>query len=900
MPTSLEPKHPKSPSLIVSAFLVLLSLSTYAFKAVAKEPEGTRLAQILPQSTPISADQIKTTPARKLVSLRSAVKSGLVKFQLTGDGVTTSHVRLQLTNTTKNYLRVIIPANEVFRPNAANIQMMMATMDKIISLSPETTAIVDLPTVCASVKSIKPPGKEGTSFEVGAYPDREAWKDLAGILAASKQLDREGAYQHLLTKRESRQATIAQLAIWMLLGRRTGNANDQVSSQSIGTDMLDQMGITRAQLTPEKLARFDKGVDEIFQATDITLKRSKEFRDTASIPGDSGFDTFKQVGQRAFDSGDYVEAEELLNAAVAEAVIFGETDARYIESLNKLGSCYLEEGRYSQAESTLKIALDCEQKKAGLDCAEAGTTLTSLGLICLAQKKYDDAQTDLTKALAIKERSLGAESTGVAETLIGIGQLNLAQQRFTDAETAFRKALAIQYKNAGPKSAQVAECNKNLADVQAAQGNFPQSERLYLKALEIGSAALGADNPFMATILSGLSSVYQSDHKTEEAQKLAAQAAAINEKSFGNNKTLIASLPSNNYAAFSRAANFATEQDKIEASVKEIQTQTDPTVQALQKDAEQRLHRKVRDKWALVIGISKFADSSINLKYAAKDAKDFCDYLVHDAHFSPDHVRLLLDEKATRENILSQLGDKWLPRTAGPDDLVVIYISSHGSPSQADVAGVNYIVAYNTDKNSLLATGIPLRDLTSMIKERIHSDRIVVIMDACHSGAAVEDQQLASKGLFRVTNFSADEVFQGTGQMVICSSQPSQVSWESKEYPNGVFTHRLLEGLRKAGSNTLLSDAYNYMKDSVQNEVLKDRGELQTPVIKSKWQGNDLQLAVPPADAQPGIPDDGSTTSIQSIPSPTIKPDDLAKTASKSSNASKTISKPRQPLGTKK
>jgi tetratricopeptide (TPR) repeat protein len=895
MPTSLDSKHLKAPSLVLTALFALFSLFAFPSEANAKEPEATRLAQILPQSAPITADQIRTTPARKLVSLRSAVKSGLVKFQLTGDGVTTSHVRLQLTNTTKNYLRVVIPANEVFRPNSANVQMMMSTMDKIISLSPETTAILDLPTVCASVRSIKPPGKEGTSFEVGAYPDLEAWKDLAGIMAAAKKLDKEGAYQHLLTKREARQSTIAQLAIWMLLGRRTGNANDQITPQSIGTDMLDQVGTTRALLTPEKLARFDKGVDEIFQAADITLKRGKDFRDTASIPGDSAFDTFKQVGQRAFDGGDYVEAEELLNAAVAEAVNFGEMDARYIDSLNKLGSCYLEEGRYTQAESTLKTALDCEQKKSGLDCAEAGTTLTSLGLISLGQKKYDDAKTNLTKALAIKERSLGAESTGVAETLLGIGQLNLAQQQFNDAEAAFRKALAIQYKNAGPQSAQVAECNKNLADVQTVQGNYAQAERLYLKALEIGTSALGADNPFLATILIGLSSAYQSDHKNEEAQKFATQAAAINEKAFGNNKTLVASLPNNDYAAFSRAANFATEQDKIEASVKEIQTQTDPTIQALQKDAEQRLHRQVRDKWALVIGISKFADSSINLKYASKDAKDFCDYLVHDAHFSPDHVRLLLDEKATRENILSQLGDKWLPRAAGPDDLVVIYISSHGSPSQADVAGVNYIVAYNTDKNSLLATGIPLRDLTSMIKERIHSDRIVVIMDACHSGAAVEEQQLASKGLFRVTNFSADEVFQGTGQMVICSSQPSQVSWESKEYPNGVFTRRLLEGLRKSGNNTLLSDAYKYMKDSVQNEVLKDRGELQTPVFKSKWQGNDLQLAVPPTDAQPGFPDDGSTTSIQTNPSPTIKTSDVTKTASKSTINTKAGNSPKRP-----
>lgn len=40
----------------------------------------------------------------------------------------------------------------------------------------------------------------------------------------------------------------------------------------------------------------------------------------------------------------------------------------------------------------------------------------------------------------------------------------------------------------------------------------------------------------------------------------------------------------------------------------------------------------VADKWALVIGVSKFKDPAVKLKYASKDAKDFYDYLVNEAH----------------------------------------------------------------------------------------------------------------------------------------------------------------------------------------------------------------------------------------------------------------------------
>ncbi len=257
----------------------------------------------------------------------------------------------------------------------------------------------------------------------------------------------------------------------------------------------------------------------------------------------------------------------------------------------------------------------------------------------------------------------------------------------------------------------------------------------------------------------------------------------------------------------------------------------------------------VYDKWALIVGISKFKDSSINLKYSAKDARDFYNFLIREGNFAPDHVKMLINEEASRENILSALGDKWLPRVANPNDLVVIYISSHGSPSGMDVGGVNYIVAYDTNKESLFSTGIPMQDLVRIIKGRVHSDRIVLILDACHSGAANPD----GKAVFHQGNVNVDDIVAGTGQLVISSSQPDQVSWESKGEPNGVFTKFLIEGLKHNGTKTTLGEAYGFMKDKVQEEVLSERGVLQTPVLKSKWEGKELALLAPPARPRPGL-----------------------------------------------
>ena len=286
-------------------------------------------------------------------------------------------------------------------------------------------------------------------------------------------------------------------------------------------------------------------------------------------------------------------------------------------------------------------------------------------------------------------------------------------------------------------------------------------------------------------------------------------------------------------------------------------------------------NRPIKDKWAVIIGISKFENHDLNLRYPAKDAKDFYQFLTTTGNFAPDHVRLLTDKDAKRANILSLIGGKWLPRVANPDDLVVIYVSSHGSSSDMDVGGVNYLLAYDSDVDNLYATGLPMQELTAMIKGRVHSDRVVMILDACHSGAATAE----SKGLSRGSNVNAEAIAQGTGQLVISSSLPNQVSWESKAAENSVFTKFLMEGLKQNGATTSLDDAFQFMRDKVQEEVLRERGVLQTPVLSSKWNGTGLKMGVPAISPRPGLVDDGLTFS-NGNDSATISNEAAAKTDS--------------------
>lgn len=252
----------------------------------------------------------------------------------------------------------------------------------------------------------------------------------------------------------------------------------------------------------------------------------------------------------------------------------------------------------------------------------------------------------------------------------------------------------------------------------------------------------------------------------------------------------------------------------------------------------------VQDKWALVIGISQFEKSGINLKYAAKDAKDFYDYLVKEGGFRRDHVSLLLNKDATRKNIMSAFGDSFLPSVCEKGDMVVIFISTHGTPANKDTGASkrNYIVAYDTEPSKLYSTGVDMDQMYDRLKECGVVERTLLVMDTCYSGAGIP-----GKGLGEEANFDANSIAQGSGTLVMTSSSNDEKSYESTNCENGVFTKHLLKALRKAGRTTDVQKAFEDVKEGVRWEVKSTLNKSQIPQLGGEWEGADLILAAPAA-----------------------------------------------------
>jgi uncharacterized caspase-like protein len=258
--------------------------------------------------------------------------------------------------------------------------------------------------------------------------------------------------------------------------------------------------------------------------------------------------------------------------------------------------------------------------------------------------------------------------------------------------------------------------------------------------------------------------------------------------------------------------------------------------------------RAVTGKWALIVGIADFPlldlessqithiDNKLvlmvparsdSLTYTVKDACDFRNFLVDKAGFEPDHVKVLLNGQATSENIKFYLGSGWLHNVVNPDDLVVLYFSSHGSGAPyVDQNGANYIITSDFDEHNPDKTGLKMQDIGSLIKESIKSDRVVVIADTCFSANVT-------------TRGEANQLI-GSGQIGVAACSANETSIDDPIRAGGLFTSYLIESLER--NNGALKASFDEASAKVVRAA-RLRFHEQHPIVDySHWQGSDAVL----------------------------------------------------------
>lgn len=258
---------------------------------------------------------------------------------------------------------------------------------------------------------------------------------------------------------------------------------------------------------------------------------------------------------------------------------------------------------------------------------------------------------------------------------------------------------------------------------------------------------------------------------------------------------------------------------------------------------------------AVLVGIDQYRDPDIRgLRCARRDAETMATLLSERILPEERDVRLLVDEHATRENVLRVLGEE-LPRAVEREDIVLLYFACHGSPEKENPPDEisQYLILHDTSYARIFSTGLDMEQDIARLMRRLHKPELVVLfLDSCFSGRAggrtfegprFKDQ---ANGQSSPVNFIEDgpvsikNLELGRGRVIIAAADDHQVAQENDALGHGYFTYFLLQALQDNASGLAvlsLGNLYSYLCSKVM-EATKGK---QEPVFN----GRDVGACVP-------------------------------------------------------
>jgi WD40 repeat protein len=207
----------------------------------------------------------------------------------------------------------------------------------------------------------------------------------------------------------------------------------------------------------------------------------------------------------------------------------------------------------------------------------------------------------------------------------------------------------------------------------------------------------------------------------------------------------------------------------------------------------------VGDLHVLTVGLSRYQDARFNLKYAAGDAEAFGSLWkgTEGAFYRRVLTTRLVDSEATAANVRAALSR--LAGTAMAKDSVVLFLSGHGLQARE---GEFYFATHEIDPSTAARaaqTGLPWTFLQTTLA-KVKAKRVLMFLDACHSGNALGGQGADSEAL-------GEMLARRGGVLVFASSRGCEYSYELDEQQHGAFTAALNEGLGQGKADLEIAGA---------------------------------------------------------------------------------------------
>ncbi len=258
-------------------------------------------------------------------------------------------------------------------------------------------------------------------------------------------------------------------------------------------------------------------------------------------------------------SGRYQEAEPLLVDALRQLDAASASPQEIMRTLINLSSLYRAQGKLAQAESDATRAVALADAHPDMLAAERQAPRLILGSIYVEQRRFNEAEVTLNAAL---ENADGAIAVGAYN---GLTSIAIERNEFARAESYAKEALRFARLALPAGNPAVSAAWNNYAQACRFEGNYLEAENGYRRAIENWEAALGPSHPTVANGLMNLAALYHERGRETGAEDLYTRAANILDQAFGaqDARTLTAR---NELAEVLRAEHRYTEAEKLARS----------------------------------------------------------------------------------------------------------------------------------------------------------------------------------------------------------------------------------------------------------------------------------------------------------------------------------------------
>jgi WD40 repeat protein len=198
----------------------------------------------------------------------------------------------------------------------------------------------------------------------------------------------------------------------------------------------------------------------------------------------------------------------------------------------------------------------------------------------------------------------------------------------------------------------------------------------------------------------------------------------------------------------------------------------------------------------LAIGISRYSDDAISLRYAHRDAEEL-ERLVRKQEngpvFKTVQTRLLPNEKATRRGIFEALN--WLAKSGNPTDTRILFLAGHGGLAFGDTKNY-FFCSYDCKAIDNAADGVNWNDLLAAL--RASGGRSILMVDTCHASAVSGERGLLPLSSVDFTEVLKQSKERMSGITYFTASMGTEASIEKPEWQHGAFTKALIEAISGA------------------------------------------------------------------------------------------------------